>query len=346
MTQEQFQAIIDLIQGARNKALKAINAELIILYWGVGEYLSVQLKNSSWNEQTVIELSEYIQRHHPELKGFSKKNLYRMKDFFETYSLSTKEDSSVFIEAISSINVYQNNLLKVSWTHHLLLLSRTKSLAEKEFYLRLCIQDNYTAKDLERQINASLFERVMIGNQHLPPQIKASHPPIRNNFKDTYIFEFLNLPEPHNEADLQRALLREMKQFILELGKDFLFIGQEYKVQVGNRDFFIDLLFYHRGLQCLVAFELKNTSFEPEHLGKLNFYLEALDRDVKKSNENPSLGILLCKDKDKEVVEYALSRSLSPTLVAQYELQLPDKAILQAKIHDLFQEKINFEEEE
>lgn len=128
-----------------------------------------------------------------------------------------------------------------------------------------------------------------------------------------------------------------MKHFILELGKDFLFIDEEYKLQVGNNDFYIDLLFYHRGLQCLVAFELKADKFKPEHLGQINFYLEALDRDVKKRNENPSIGILLCKDKDFEVVEYALSRSLSPTMVSEYKTQLPDKKLLQLKLHELFE---------
>ena len=167
--------------------------------------------------------------------------------------------------------------------------------------------------------------------------LREIHPNIINSFKDSYVFEFLNLPDPHSESDLQKGLIRQMKKFILELGKDFLFIGEEYKVQVGNRDFKIDLLFYHRGLQCLVAFELKKEKFEPEHLGKVNFYLEALDSDVKKENENPSIGVLLCKDKDSEVVEYALSRSLSPTMVSEYRTQLPDKKLLQQKLHELFE---------
>ena len=152
---------------------------------------------------------------------------------------------------------------------------------------------------------------------------------------------FLNLPDPHTECDLQQGLVRQIKDFILELGKDFLFIGEEYKLQVGNSDFYIDLLFYHRGLQCLVAFELKADKFKPEHLGKLNFYLEALDRDVKKPNEKPSIGVLLCKDKDSEVVEYALSRSLSPTMVAEYQTQLPDKKLLQQKLQELFDNDSN-----
>lgn len=146
----------------------------------------------------------------------------------------------------------------------------------------------------------------------------------------------MNLSEQHNENELKIGLLQQMKKFILELGKDFLFIGEEFKLQVGNSDFFIDLLFYHRGLQCLVAFELKTDKFKPEHVGQLNFYLEALDRNIKKSNENPSIGILLCKDKDTEVVEYALSRSLSPTMVSDYKTQLPDKKILQQKLHEIF----------
>ena len=134
-----------------------------------------------------------------------------------------------------------------------------------------------------------------------------------------------------------KGLIVEMKNFILELGKDFLFVGEEYQIQVGNSDFYLDLLFYRRGLQCLIAFEIKKGKFKPEHLGQLNFYLEALDRDIKKQNENPSIGVLLCKDKDSEVVEYAVSRSLSPTMVSDYKTQLPDKKLLKQKLHELFE---------
>jgi predicted nuclease of restriction endonuclease-like (RecB) superfamily len=206
-----------------------------------------------------------------------------------------------------------------------------------EFYLHCVKGENYSKRELERQISASLFERTIIGNAKLSPLVREMGKNLTNAFKDSYVFEFLNLPEPHGESDLQLDLTGQMKHFILELGKDFLFIDEEYKLQVGNSDFFIDLLFYHRGLQCLVAFELKADKFRPEHLGQLNFYLEALDRDVKKPNENPSIGILLCKDKDREVVEYALSRSLSPTMVAEYKTQLPDKDVLQRKLHELFE---------
>ena len=225
---------------------------------------------------------------------------------------------------------------EISWTNNLLIFSRCKTIEEMEFYLKIVKQENYSKRELDRQISASFFERTMIGNSKLSPAVRENNNDFSNAFKDSYVFEFLNLPDPHSESDLQRGLVRQMKNFILELGKDFLFIGEEYKLQVGNSDFYIDLLFYHRGLQCLVAFELKADKFKPDHLGQLNFYLEALDRDVKKSNENPSIGVLLCKDKDSEVVEYALSRSLSPTMVSEYKTKLPDKKLLQQKLHELF----------
>jgi predicted nuclease of restriction endonuclease-like (RecB) superfamily len=269
----------------------------------------------------VTELAKFILTHEPEIKGFSDKNIWRMKQFYETYKDFPK---------LSPL------LREISWTNNLLIFSRCKTIEEKEFYLRLVKQENYSKRELDRQISASHFERTMIGNSKLSPVVRESKNDLSNTFKDSYVFEFLNLPDPHSESDLQRGLVRQMKNFILELGKDFLFIGEEYKLQVGNRDFYIDLLFYHRGLQCLVAFELKADKFKPDQLGQLNFYLEALDRDVKKPNENPSIGVLLCKDKDSEVVEYALSRSLSPTMVSEYKTQLPDKKLLQQKLHELF----------
>lgn len=245
-------------------------------------------------------------------------------------------DEAIY-EAYSDYPKLSPLVRELSWTNNLTILARAKTIEEKEFYLRICKEERYSKRELERQISSSLFERVMIGNAKLSTRLRQTHPNIDNNLKDSYVFEFLNLPEPHSESDLQRGLIEQMKNFILELRKDFLFVGEEYKIQVGNSDFYLDLLFFHRGLQCLVAFELKKDSFKPEHLGQLNFYLEALDRDIKKENEHPSIGILLCKDKDSEVVEYALSRSLSPTMVSDYKTQLPDKRLLQKKLHELFE---------
>lgn len=294
---------------------------MINVYWNIGEYISKKVELAEWGQSVVKDLADYLLLNEPDLKGFSDKNLWRMKQFYETYNDFPK---------LSAL------LREISWTNNLTILSRAKTIEEQEFYLRLCSQEKYSSRELERQISSGVFERVMLGNSKLSAAIRGIHPELNNSFKDSYVFEFLNLSESHSESDLQKGLIRQLKKFILELGKDFLFIGEEYKVQVGNSDFYIDLLFYHRGLQCLVAFELKADKFKPEHLGQLNFYLEALDRDVRKQNENPSIGVLLCKDKDSEVVEYALSRSLSPTMVSEYKTQLPDKKILQQKLHELF----------
>lgn len=320
MIQEQFTDVIQLIKQSRSKAIAAVNTEMINLYWNIGQYIHNRIETTEWGKSVVKELADFLQRSEPDLKGFSDKNLWRMRQFYQTYKAFPK---------LSAV------LREISWTNNLIILSRTKSIEEQEFYLRLSSQEKFSSRELERQINSGVFERTIIGNTKVSSVMRELHPDITNTFKDSYIFDFLNLSDSYSESDLQKGLINQMKNFILELGKDFLFIGEEYKVQVGHSDFYIDLVFYHRGLQCLVAFELKSDKFKPEHLGQLNFYLEALDRDVRKQNENPSIGILLCKDQDHAVVEYALSRSLSPTMVAEYKIQLPDKLFLQQKLYDL-----------
>lgn len=318
----QFTDVISLIKSARLNAFKAVNRELINLYWEIGKYICHRTEAEGWGKSTVLQLADYIQKQEPELKGFSDKNLWRMKQFYETYCQHPKL-ATLWRE--------------ISWTHNTIIFSRCKSEEEREFYLRLCKKENYSSRELERQINASYFERMMLGNTKLSALPRVLPDGIENVFKESYVLEFLNLPEPYSEKDLQKELIKQMKNFLLELGKDFLFIEQEFRLQVGNKDYRTDLLFYHRNLQCLIAIELKTVDFEPEHLGKLNFYLEALDRDVKKPHENPSIGILLCKGKDDEVVEYAMSRNLSPALISQYNIALPNKQLLQAKLHELYE---------
>lgn len=319
--EKQFAEVVRLIKQARYNAYRAVSIESITLYWKIGEYISQRVESEEWGKSVVEKLAIHIQKTEPDLKGYSDKNLWRMKQFFETYKAYPKLSPVV---------------REISWSNHLIILSGAKTIEEKEFYLRLCQQERFTKRELERQIASGVFERVMIGNQKLSPVVRELNPAISGAFKDTYILDFLHLPKAYNENDLQKALISQMKDFILELGKDFLFMGQEYRIQVGNSDFEIDLLFFHRELLCLCAFELKADKFKPEHLGQLNFYLEALDRDVKKKHENPSIGILLCKDQDMEVVKYALNRSLSPALVAAYQTQLPDKKILQQKLRELY----------
>ncbi|MBT9777672.1 DUF1016 family protein [Clostridium sp. MCC353] len=210
---------------------------------------------------------------------------------------------------------------------------RSKSIEEKEFYLKLCIQENYSKRELERQLDSGYYERYVLSQgKALPEGIK---PVSKNPFLDSYVIEFLDLPNTYKERDFRKALILKMRDFILELGKDFTFIDEEYKVQVGGEDYFIDLLFFHRGLQCLVAFELKIGRFKPEYVSKMDFYLEALDRQSKKDHENPSVGLILCASKNDEVVEYAMSRSMSPMLVSEYKLQLPDKKLLREKLQEL-----------
>jgi predicted nuclease of restriction endonuclease-like (RecB) superfamily len=321
----RFSEVILINKQSRQNALRAVNAALIDLYWNVGGYISTKIEQSEWGDSIVSELAKYIRNNEPGIKGFSDKNIWRMKQFYEAYR---------DIPQISTL------LREISWSHNLAIFSRCKSMEERRFYLEIASQESYSFRELDRQISASLYERTLLRDTQLSTLLRETHQDLTNTFKDSYVFEFLNLTEPHSENELQRGLVTQMKNFILELGKDFLFIGNEYKLQVGSTDFYIDLLFYHRGLQCLVAFELKTDKFKPEHLGQLNFYLEALDRDVRKPNEKPSIGVLLCKDKDHEVVEYALSRSLSPTLVSEYKTQLPDKRLLQQKLNELFEETL------
>jgi len=319
--QKHFTEVIALIKNARTNAFKAVNTELINLYWQIGKYISERTAREGWGKSTVLQLADYISKNEPGLIGFSDKNLWRMKQFFETYS----DD-----EKLATL------CREITWSHNRMIMP-LKTVEEREFYLQLSIKEKLSVRELERQINSSVFERSMLSTQKLSTPLRVLPKDIEYAFKETYVLEFLNLPEKHSEADLQKQLIAGMKSFILELGKDFLFVDEEYRLQVGNRDFKSDLLFYHRNLQCLVAFELKTTQFEPEHLGKLNFYLEALDRDVKKTHENPSIGVLLCKSKDEEVVEYALSRSLSPTMISQYTLALPDKKLLKAKLNEFYE---------
>ena len=241
-----------------------------------------------------------------------------MRQFYETYKDSPK------LAALWR---------EISWSNNRLILP-CKTPEEREFYLRLCVSEKLSSRELERQIDSSVFERAMPGNQKLPAVLREIHPTIENTIRDKYVFEFLDLPEDYSESDLQKSLVMNFKKFILEISKDFAYLGEGYRLQVGNEDFYLDLLFYHRGLQCLVNFELKIKKFKPEFLGKLNFYLEALDRDVKKPFENPSIGVLLCKGKDDTVVEYALSRNLSPAVIADYETKLSDKKLLQAKLEE------------
>jgi predicted nuclease of restriction endonuclease-like (RecB) superfamily len=318
--QPQFTEVLTLIQSTQQKVLANANQELIKLYWSIGKYINDRMSTAEWGQKTIEQLAAFIQAQEPGIKGFEKRNLYRMRQFYETYPDS---------EIVSAL------LTQLSWTHHTLLMSRCKTEDERLFYLQLAVTERYSIRELNRQINSGIFERTRLADAKLP---QTNHPQsLTGVFRDSYVLDFLNLPPNHSENDLKTALVACLRDFILELGRDFTFVGQEYRLQVGNSDFAIDLLFFHRELQSLVAFELKVDKFQPEYLGQLEFYLEALDRDIKKPHENPSVGVLLCRDKDDEVVEYALSRSVSPTVVAEDEIKLISKEILRRKLNEFYE---------
>lgn len=316
-----FAEIVRLIDTSRQQALQAVNLELISLYWQVGETISRKLATAEWGDGTVDQLATHIAKTQPGVRGFSRPNLFRMRQFYEAY----RHDGIV------------SPLVRLlPWSHHLVILGQSKRSEKREFYIRLAIQERWSKRELERQFSTALFERAVLSPPKVSPLVRQTHPEALSVFKDAYTMEFLGLPSGHAEADLHRGLIEKLKDFLLELGRDFCFAGSEYPLQVGGRDFALDLLFFHRGLNCLVAIELKVGEFEPEHLGKLNFYLEALDRTIRKSHENPSIGVLLCASKNDEVVEFALNRSLSPALIAEYHTQMPDKKLLQAKLHEFY----------
>ncbi len=312
-----FAEIVHIIEKARDNAYRKVNEELILMYQRVGRFLSEKSKEANYGDGYIDSLSDYIQHQFPGIKGFNRRGLYRMKQFYETYAGNEK---------MSAL------LTQLSWTNHLLIMSGSKSEEEREFYIRLAVKEKYSSRQLERQMDSGYFERYMLSKDKLLPEPLKSQ---QNPFLDQYVIEFLDLPDTFHENDFRKALVKGMRDFILELGKDFTFVGEEYPIQVGGEDFRIDLLFFHRSLRCLVALELKVGKFKPEYVSKMDFYLEGLDRQIRKPDENPSVGLLLCASKNDEVVEYAMSRTLSPMMVSQYQLQLPEKNILRKKLQEL-----------
>ncbi|BBP72304.1 hypothetical protein PHLH6_43080 [Pseudomonas sp. Seg1] len=318
---ERFNEVLALIHSARHKAMQAVNTQLIELYWQVGAHISRKIEQAEWGDSVVGQLADHLALTQPGLRGFTRRNLFRMRQFYEIYRGDQK---------VSAL------LTQLPWTHNLLIFTQSKLSEEREFYLRMAIQEKWSTRELERQFKTALFERSVTNPAKASAALKQAHPAALEIFRDTYMVEFLDLPSAHSETNLHQGLLSRLRIFLIELGRDFCFVGSEYPLQVGGRDFSLDLLFFHRGLNCLVAIELKVGRFEPEYLGKMDFYLEALDRNVRKPHENRAIGLLLCASKEDEVVEYSLNRSLSPALIAQYQTCLPDKQLLQAKLHEFY----------
>ena len=252
---KQFGEIVSLIRSNRDKIFQYANTQLIETYWAVGKYLSQRLASAQWGDGVIKQLAEYIATNEPGIKGFSRENLHRMRKFYDIYAGN---------EIVSPL------VTQIGWSNNLLILSRCKTDEEREFYIRLSIRDSLSKRELDRQMNSLLFERCMLGNTNLSPLAKQISKKDSCLLRDSYVLEFITGKEAKPENELRKALIRNMKDFILELGKDFIYMGEEYRVQVGMSDFRIDLLFFHRELQCLVAFDKEVQAWRPRTAGVLS----------------------------------------------------------------------------
>ena len=365
---QQFNEIVSIIQQHKSRASKAVNNELLLTAWHVGGYVSAKLKNEEWGSKVVTQLSEYIRSQHPEIKGYSRRNIYNMVMFYDEYSsekfiltvekyLNTQfvqpasaqtedmrllpQNENVVIVQPKTAQIAQPKTRQMpkileltSLTNHIEILSRCKSYEERMFYILYANKEHLQKRELQRCISNQTYSTLLSSKDNMSKGMLEAYPNAPVMFKDTLFVDFLDLPKKHSESKLKNSLIENMKQFILELGKDFIFMDQEYNLMVGASTYKADLLFFHRGLQALVAVELKKTKFHPRDLGQLEFYLEALDRDVKRSNENPSIGIILCPEADHVVVEYAMSRSMSPTMIAEYKRILIPQERMQQQLNE------------
>ena len=366
--EQQFGEVVNIILQHKSNATKAVNEELLLTAWHVGGYVSSKLKSEEWGSKVVSQLSEYIRTQHPDIKGYSRSSIYNMVLFYEEYSSKTFIDTvekylnSEFVQPLAgqiempsvALSTEVNAIVQpasaqfvqplagqmpkilelTTLTNHIEILCRCKSSEERLFYILYASKEHLVKRELQRCISNQTYAALLGSKNNMSKGLLEAYPNAPIMFKDTLFVDFLNLPKKHSEAKLKNSLVEHMKQFILELGKDFIFMDQEYKLNIGASTYKADLLFYHRGLQALVAVELKKTKFHPRDLGQLEFYLEALDRDVKRSNENPSIGIVLCPEADRVVVEYAMSRSMSSTMIAEYKRILIPQERMQQQLNE------------
>jgi len=376
----EFAEIKRMIEDSRWKAMASVNSATVDLYWNVGCYVYDRLKKASWGDGVVVQLSSWLRKEEPGLTGFTVSNIHRMVKFVETYSspefldavrkyrssekvatvlppLSGSGDSghsAVKVATVLPLLQQTENqdvsfaatlVRNVGWSSHLLILAGKRTPEERLFYLLLSQREHLSFRELQRQIRSSMYERTLSGELLTSSKVKNLPQQPAMMFRDSYSLELLGIPMAHDEKDVRKSIVSHLKEFFLEFGRDFCFVGEEYKLQVGMKDFFVDLVFYHRELRCLVAVELKSREFLPRDLGQLEFYLEALDQQVKKDWEKPSIGILLCKEKDDAVVKYALNRSASPAMIAEYTRLLPQKDVVKARLRELLDQTGSFSPE-
>jgi predicted nuclease of restriction endonuclease-like (RecB) superfamily len=294
------------IRSAQYEALKAVNKELVGLYWDIGRIIVERQDAEGWGKAVVEQLAADLRTEFPGVGGFSASNLWRMKAFFEAYT---------GLEKLAPL------VREIGWSHNLAILERCKDPLEREFYLRMTRKFGWSKNVLIHQIDNQSYEKSLLGQTNfdraLTPELRAQ---AKLAVKDEYTFDFLELGEEHSERELERALIARIEDFLRAMGGMFAFMGSQYRLEIDGEEFFIDLLLFHRRLRCMVAIELKIGKFRPEFVGKMQFYLTALDRQVRQEDENSSIGIILCKEKSRTIVEYALHDARKPIGVATYEI--------------------------
>ena len=323
------------IRKAQYQAYRTVNKQLIKLYWDIGKSIVKKQEKLGWGQKIIQQLAGDLQKEFPRNSGFSAQNLWYMRKIYITYKNNSK---------------LQPLVGEIPWSHNLIILDKTKSDYEKEYYCRIVLKYNWSKRVLVHQIESKSFERFLTDNKthnfdkSLPVKISKE---AKKTFKDSYMLDFLEISENIKEKQLEEKLIEKLKDFLLELGVGFTFIGIQYKIKLGKNEYFIDLLFYHRYLRCLIAVDLKIGKFIPEYAGKMNFYLNLLDNKVKLRDENPSIGLILCKQKDNVVVEYALKNIEKPIGVGKYYLtkklpskflkQLPAPSVIEKKLKELME---------
>jgi predicted nuclease of restriction endonuclease-like (RecB) superfamily len=299
-------AIKERIRAAQYDALRAVNRELIGMYWDIGRLIAERQRGATWGKGVVENLARDLQAEFPGMSGFSAANLWRIRSFHALYSGNPKLAPLV---------------REISWTKNILILERCKDDLEREFYIKMVRKFGWTKSVLAIQIENQAYEKTLLGQTNFDAAVPARYlDQAKLAVKDEYTFDFLELGEEHAERELERAILARIEGFLREMGGMFAFLGSQYRLEINEREYFIDLLLYHRALKCLLAIDLKIGEFVPEYVGKMQFYLAALDDRVRLPDEKPSIGMILCKSKDRATVEYALRESRKPIGVATYRI--------------------------
>lgn len=323
----------DKIRSAQLKAAVTVNTELITLYWDLGKMIAEKQEISQWGSKLIGQIAKDLKNEFPDMEGFSRTNLFSMRQFYAFYLNSLPQNLALPIvhqlgEQLANTQLIHQAggqlqpdsiLMKIPWRHHVLIISKTKDYEEAIFYVKMTIENGWSRSVLQHQIESNLFQRqgkaITNFKQVLPDPMSDL---AQQSLKDPYIFDFMTMAKPYREKDIENQLIKHITKFLLELGKGFAFVAQQYHLQVADNDYYIDLLFYHTKLKCFVVIELKNTKFIPEYAGKLNFYLSAVDSLVKQEDDKPTIGIILCRDKNNIEAEFALRDINKPMGVSEF----------------------------